>query len=343
MIEVITGKPGSGKTYLAVQRMMELPLGKYVIWHNIDGLNAEAFPEPSVVRSIPSDLRSWCQKSNQIEWAEACREKYGRPMLVVIDEAQMTFADKNDGLKGWLSWHRHLGQDIWLICQHSRMLHQDYFNLAEYEIRAVKSLVLNMLVYQYRMGGETFKTIRRRRDRKVFAAYRSFDQTEASKPSFKLVYWGVGLIVLCVGGFFLLQKSFADNAKVYEDKKPPGQTKGSGSRDRAYHQSAAVDKPVDLWETISYSGVVGNRVLVQKLDSGFLTDLGEAVREKYALVEASGRSCVVVTANGRRTVRKLPLLVGKDEALESGGTAPRSKRKRENANGSVSGNGNHGS
>ena len=114
MIELITGKPGSGKTYLAVMRLLEVPVGKYVIYTNIKGLKPEKFAEPSMVKTIPEEDASWFTKEKQVEWSEAVREKYGRPMLVVIDEAQMIFGEKNQGYKGWLSWHRHLGQDIWL-------------------------------------------------------------------------------------------------------------------------------------------------------------------------------------------------------------------------------------
>ena len=200
MIELITGKPGSGKTYLAVMRMTALPAGKYVVFHNIAGLKPECFPEPAMMKEIPAgSLENWVTRASQEQFAEAVKEKYGRPMLVVIDEAQMLFGERNEQRKSWLSWHRHLGQDVWLIAQHYRMIHSDYYNLCEYEIRALKSLLVNMLIYQYRTGGEAFKTMRKRKDPKVYAAYRSFDASEAQKPAFHLVYWIVGLMVVAIG------------------------------------------------------------------------------------------------------------------------------------------------
>lgn len=175
MIEIITGKPGAGKTYLAVMRLLALPLGKYCVYHNIEGLKSECFPEPEMLRYIePDSIQRFVTRKVQDEYAAAVRDKYDRAMLVVIDEAQMLFGEKNEQRKAWLSWHRHLGQDVWLIAQHYKMIHSDYYHLAEYEIRALRSMLLNQMLYQYRVGGEAFKTMRKRKDPKVYAAYASF-------------------------------------------------------------------------------------------------------------------------------------------------------------------------
>lgn len=336
MIELITGKPGSGKTYLAVQRMMELPLGKYVVYHNIAGLNPDKFPEPSMIKQIPDDLKTWCCKERQIEWADAVKQKYGRPMLVIIDEAQMVFGEKDSGLKGWLSWHRHLGQDIWLIAQHIKMIHMDYTNLAEYEIRAVRSMVLNMLVYQYRMGGETFKTMRKRRDQRVFKAYRSFDQNEASKTPFKLIWWGAAVCALAVGGFFLIQYQFsskASEAQAAVAKKGPIAVKESSKSN-----DAPGGKVKDPWDEISYAGVMGGKIMVQKVGSGSLMDLGVAVRQRYFVVSASANSAVIWLPTGERTINRVPLGVQGDEAEVRDSSLARTKRKDGKENGSLGGN-----
>lgn len=326
MIELITGKPGSGKTYLAVQRLLDLEVGKYVVYTNIAGLDASAFREPEMVRKIPEDFREWATKSAQIEWSDAVKEKFGRPMLIVIDEAQMEFASRNPELLGWLSWHRHLGQDIWLICQHSKMLHSDYVNLAEYEVRSVKSQVLNMLVYQYRMGGETFKTIRRRRDPKVFRCYRSFDQSEASKVGFRLLWWAAGLMVVAIGGFCLVQYGFFSKGGP-----PVGGSAVAPARVKVAPVSSVGSRDGDVWERVSYAGVLGDSVLVQVVGDGRVCDLGQVVREKYGVIEAGSRSCTVVTKHGKRVVRRVPLEIPGDEAGEMRRTAPKNAAEKKRA------------
>lgn len=318
MIEVITGKPGSGKTYVAVHRMLELPIGKYVIYHNIEGLKPEKFPEPNFVKKIEGDIKEWCAKDNQIAWAEAVKEKYGRPMLVVIDEAQMIFGEKDHNLKGWLSWHRHLGQDIWLICQHYRMLHQDYYNLAEYEIRAVRSLLMNMFVYQYRVSGEAFKTMRKPKKQAVFGAYRSFNQTEASKPAFKLVYWVAALMVLAVGGFMFLQNSFW--AKAEASIKPGGSVGAPGRVEKVSQERKGL--PADPLESLSYVGCIGNKVMVQDVESGHLSDLGEAIQSKYGVLEASARWCLIITPKGKKRLTRKALQLEVGRAAAAGDAQP---------------------
>lgn len=304
MIELITGKPGAGKTYLAVQRLLSLPVGKYVIYTNIDGLRKEAFAEPDMVKEIPEDMALWMTKERQIEWAEAVREKYGRPMLVVIDEAQMWFGEKNHDRKGWLSWHRHLGQDIWLICQHYKMIHPDYYNLCEYEIRALRSSFLNLLVYQYRLGGETFKTMTKKKDPSVYAAYRSFNNEEASKASFKLVYWAAAGVIVCVGGFLLFQHMW-----FAQDKNPGGVSTAQavtipqGKQTATTNKKPPEEKPKTVWETMSYAGVLGGKVVVEH--GGMICDLGDVIGEKYLVESSSRQGCVIVTAGwGKKTLRR---------------------------------------
>lgn len=332
MIELITGKPGSGKTYLAVQRLLELPVGKYVIWHNIAGLKPEVFPEPHMIKEIPEDVRGWCSKENQIRYAEACREKYGRPMLVVIDEAQMVFGEKDVGLKGWLSWHRHIGQDIWLVAQHAKMIHQDYQVLVEYEVRAVRSVVLNMLVYQYRIGGETFKTARLRREARVFRAYRSFDQGEVSKPGFRMIIWLGVLLVLAVGGFVWLEYGIWGKAEVASvPKKEKVRQVMVGQ-----HGAPGV---LDVWDSVSFAGVIGAKVLVQSVAGGRLQDLGEVLGERYLVVDASCTRAVVQTASGRHTVRKRSLDGVGTEFLAGGESLPQEKRIAKKTGVDVSGPG----
>lgn len=325
MIELITGKPGAGKTYLCVMRLMELPVGKYVIYTNIDGLRSDAFPEPNMVKAIPEDIPIWCTKEKMIKWSDAVKEKYGRSMLIVIDEAQMWFGERNTELKGWLSWHRHLGQDIWLIAQHSRMIHLDYVNLCEYEIRAMKNTIFNMFIYQYRIGGESFKTVRKKRDRKVFDAYRSFDLKEEKKKGSNLVYYCVGFGVTGLLVFILGVRWFAGKAEA--SKLPtPRQVERTVSKKHA--PEPKVEEPVDPWETIAYAGVVGDRVLVQRISGGGLCDLGEVVHERYGVLNASGRRCELVVAGGKKRVLvRKPLVAPKDEAEERRRTAPPNEAK----------------
>lgn len=327
MIELITGKPGAGKTYLAVMRLLELPVGKYVVYTNIDGLRADAFPEPNMVKRIESDIPSWCTKANMTKWSEGVQSKYGRNMLIVIDEAQMWFGERNQELKGWLSWHRHLGQDIWLIAQHSRMIHLDYVNLCEYEIRAMKNTIFNMFLYQYRIGGESYRTVRKKTDQKVFGAYKSFDLREEKKKGSNLVYYAIGFGVLGLTLFIGGVKWFSSKANASVPVPLRGVERVK-ERERV-HKKESLAVVVDPWETISYAGVMGNVVLVQRMDGGGLCDLGQVVNERYGVVRSNGKMCEVVTGKGvKRVIHRKSIRVEGDAAEERRRTAPPNEAKR---------------
>lgn len=189
-----TGIPGSGKTYrVMVELSKPAVTDKYMIFHNIDGLRlgGEFIKD---WREIPGFLNRAKQEDICKYTADSC----SRAVLVIIDEAQMEFDKSKTELKSWLSWHRHLGQDVWLICQSNRMIHSDYYNLIEYEVRAKKSSVVPFFLYQYEVRGEKFKTERIGKKKEVFALYRSFDQSSAKKGVSKILYYAGGLVTISV-------------------------------------------------------------------------------------------------------------------------------------------------
>jgi len=295
LIELITGKPGSGKTFLAVQRMLEIEPGQRVIYHNVRGLKPEAFSEPSFVRSIPvEETEKFLTKEYQEEISQAIKEKYNRSMLVVIDEAHEYFGEKTISRNNWMAWHRHLGQDVWLITQDAKRIHICYSVLAEYEIRAIKSVFHKGLMYQYRVGGETFKTMRKKKDPRIFDAYESFQVQEVAKPKFHLAYWCAGGIVLAAALFYLLHNSFG-GAK-------PVQAASVRAPVRRPVDGQKVEPPKGKWESISYRGRMGDRISVEY--EGRLCELSEVVGEKYAIIEAGRVRCTVVTGKGERTIER---------------------------------------
>ena len=71
--------------------------------------------------------------------------------LFVIDEAHNFFQTKDDVLVWWLTYHRHLYQDIFLITQNLALIDRKYKPLAEYFYKAVpSSLRLNKKVFKYK-------------------------------------------------------------------------------------------------------------------------------------------------------------------------------------------------
>ena len=118
------------------------------------------------------------------------RYKEGKPSLVyVIDEAQVFFrkgqekALKEKEVYRYFEYHRHWGQDIYLVTQNLKKLPSDISYLPEYIVYAVprvRSLGPGFR-YHWMASGERVKTEVRWPDQAVFALYKSMDVAEQEK------------------------------------------------------------------------------------------------------------------------------------------------------------------
>jgi hypothetical protein len=155
-------------------------------YHNVEGFGGGVFVQ-------------WEREHFRLDWVRANIEGGA---LIVVDEAQNLFGVRDAEALRFLSYHRHLGFDVWLVCQHRRMLHGDVLALVECEIRA-KIGVRGVFVYQWAIGGEVFRTEVVRKEMRVFDAYRSFEFGGSSGVRSKTFLWACGGFALCVGIFAL--------------------------------------------------------------------------------------------------------------------------------------------
>lgn len=183
-IRLFTGLPGTGKTYRVVRDILRDSPDRY--YHNVDGFR------------LGHPVR-WGQDTFNEDWV---REHVPAGSVLVLDEAQMLLGRKDAAFLRLLSYHRHLGIDVWLVCQNRRMLHGDYVALVEVEIRA-KPRVGNMMVYQWSVAGESYRVEVIRVDSGVFDAYKSFEFGGASSHKSKMPYF-IGLCMVCAVGIFFL-------------------------------------------------------------------------------------------------------------------------------------------
>jgi len=150
--------------------------------------------------------------------------KQGKPSLVyVIDEAQVFFrkgqekALKEKYVYRYFEYHRHWGQDIYLVTQNVKKLPSDIVYLPEYIISAVprvRSLGPGFR-YHWISSGERIKTEVRRPDQAVFALYKSMDVAEQEKiknPVLKTVALAlVGAGAILFFGFSYFTDRFGGN------------------------------------------------------------------------------------------------------------------------------------
>jgi hypothetical protein len=191
MIRLYSGLLGSGKTYRVVYELLYTDLLKrYFVFHNIEGLNIEN----EYLKSYHKDSDFGYSYAEiftmefQKQLAEKIKEKYNRPILFIIDEAdKIGFDRSNLKIKEWVSLSRHIGEDIYLITQKREQLAKEYVGLIEVEIMAKKGYVFRSLLYTWLSQGQVFAHDRLKKKKEVYLAYKSFHIKEVAKGNSKLL------------------------------------------------------------------------------------------------------------------------------------------------------------
>lgn len=174
MIIIMTGKPGTGKTYRAVYDAYQ-QRNKYYIIHNITGLKHDLFPHIATLDDVGghavltdfSAFRAVCQRIN---------DDFGLSTLWIIDECYRYLDKDYPGIKEVLATHRHTGATIWLIAQHINMISTCYRRLIDFELRCKTSglfAFLGVFLYTHRVEGEGYKLDFRRKLQRIYALYQS--------------------------------------------------------------------------------------------------------------------------------------------------------------------------
>lgn len=201
-IYFFTGTPGSGKTYEAVDKILNnLRLGKCV-YTNIDGMDDPHCQETLKVLAGLDDLqfaRQFHHLGNSREVIENfwdhCPEKNS---LIVLDEVQKFFsnrdwqAPKNRLFGDWASTHRHEGYDLVIITQNAERVDSAVRSLTEwnYAFRKINffgSLVQTGYLCNIFAGEDTsghpLKRATRRYNPKIFRCYQSYVSGDIKEQS----------------------------------------------------------------------------------------------------------------------------------------------------------------
>lgn len=166
MITFITGVPGSGKSYKAVYSIYnnfsssknakkDIKKDFLNCYTNINQFKFKSLENVFLLDidhlkqnlSVLHDL--YKQKESDETLIEKCKEFHIYKSLFVIDEAHNIFDTNNPVLIWWLSYHRHLYHDIYLITQNLSLIHTKYKSFSEYFYKA-KPTTLSL-------SGKTFK------------------------------------------------------------------------------------------------------------------------------------------------------------------------------------------
>lgn len=156
--------------------------------------------------------------------------------LFIIDEAHNFFDTKNDVYVWWLSYHRHLHQDIILITQNLSLIYRKYLTFGEFFYRAVpSSLRIRSGVFTYHqfIKYQLYKTshtdtIKVKFYQKVYALYGSEANTQSKKVIYKFIAIAVVLFVI-VAIFFNIVGSFLGGGSSSDSNTTQGKNQNVSS------------------------------------------------------------------------------------------------------------------
>lgn len=244
-ITYITGIPRSGKSYYAVYRLWDLfinPKSKNKnekIEFAYTNINKFKFDKNSKI--LPFDFNIFEMQLNELYriykmvdgknddlLIQKAKELKIYDALFIIDEAHNFLNDKeNEILKWWLTYHGHLGHEIWLITQDLSLIATGYKSVAEFFYKAIplsKRLFTKKFRYtqysSYKMYEKDFiSSFNIPMIKEVFELYHSGSLGNQKSLIHKFIYIFLLLVfILCVIFWF-----FISMFKPNEPKQKPVQ------------------------------------------------------------------------------------------------------------------------
>lgn len=278
MIIGFAGTPGSGKTYEAVQKILDNLMMGRIVFTNIDGMSDPECQEMIKTVCGLSDLALKMQlhflQPDQLEdfWMHVCPGS-----LIVLDEVQKVFSSrewqtaKNNAFASWASTHRHQGFDVVLITQAIERVDSAVRSLLEwtYVFRKVNffggAVQKKYLCYSYGgedTNGEPLKKTVRTYQPHVFRCYKSYVAKDVKELGIMQhvnvlkhpVFFAIP-IVLCFTVYMTFFKSSIGTGDILGSKKAIHQFEEAKAK-AGFGKSA---QPVQTVNNSSSSLVFSNR------------------------------------------------------------------------------------
>jgi zona occludens toxin (predicted ATPase) len=312
MITLYSGVPGSGKSYKMVAELSRQK-DKYYVVHNIDGLKDGYLGDYGInfvtyCNENDLQIQEFFSKEYQIKFSSAVLEKYKRPVLVIIDEAQEWFSKTNHDIKMWLSYHRHLNQDVWLVAHRLTNIPQVYRSFIEVEFRAKSGHYINVpgyFIYNRILGGQRAGYVKEKRNPEIFSLYKSamFDVQKKRKKSGFLLLLGVIILVGLVG--FIIIPQFLLSSDEPLKTKETGE-KSPVKKETAKLIEAAIKEVASsehLEKLYRYVGVNEGVVILENRQTGEQLNL-EKIRGRLKYIEHDGLNSVLLYSMDERSFHR---------------------------------------
>jgi hypothetical protein len=208
-IRIITGNPGSGKTYFCMMHLMRkyfqkdrimgdwMPKNEVSIITNIEQIKLETYSFEEMVKTAGG-----LDKFFTVEYQKILLKRWIRIVYIIDEAGRWLGKDLKDSKVLFLfQYHRHLGLDFYLICPDKLNLNREIVALSEYVIhaRARSTKITNGFVYDKVFEGEKAGSLTIPKKDEIFRLYKSMNKSEMEGVrSFTrkyFVYAGVACII----------------------------------------------------------------------------------------------------------------------------------------------------
>lgn len=298
-ITLLTGVPGSGKSYFAVNKIVELLDTKdnFLILSNIDGTKENIFDRRYVFHRFSLEF---LRNANMENFLPHLRDEHHldaeATIYIFIDECQNYYGPscRDEDAFYFLDYHRHYGVEIFLITQKDTKIRKEVEALCETEIRGLPptlSLIPGMFVYNHKCGGEIFAKIKLKKKSKVFSAYKSFQAGTIRRGNYTI--WLrvlVPLLIAVAAGYYTINN--LTKSKKSKEAVPPVQSE-------MQTQQSKPAKP-EINQRVVDSGLEG--IPVDKPKKPQFQELEHNVLEYFDILEYSDW---MITIHERYTGNKL--------------------------------------
>lgn len=242
MITLLTGIPGSGKSYMAVDHVSRMNDQSKVL-HNIEGfklgVSLDQFSIDNKMSKIDVFRKSWHEKNDLLHgWT------------IIIDEAAELFPKslRDTDIIGFFDYHRHYGIDIFLITQDQKKVSPDITCLAESHYRAASGAANpfpGVLLYQQIVGGESVSRKWLRKRKEVFDLYKSTNNHSSKTLNIGKIYIAIALLAAICGAFAL--KTWFSS---FKPKTTSSEITKDQSKIRLDHNKTDIDKSVQKQKSL---------------------------------------------------------------------------------------------
>ncbi|PIE85795.1 hypothetical protein CSA08_00135 [Candidatus Gracilibacteria bacterium] len=247
MVTFITGFPGSGKSYFEIDKIYNIMSKNHtlsktieVIYTNINGLKYDKFPQNGIqlkklniddfYRYLTESFALYEKYKNDDDvdshLVEHSKKNNYYNSLIAFDECH-DFLSNQDRIKVyWLTYHRHLYQEVDLLTQNKSLINSKYRAIPEIFIEAQprsKKLLSNTLSYKHYASfamrkSDLFTKSSIKTKKEIFALYGSGNTSKQKSILLKFILIIVVGLLITTLLFYLLLDSFNFFGSSKKDK-----------------------------------------------------------------------------------------------------------------------------